>query len=544
MRREQIYLDADGNKTDPWNAVEVITRIYDSDGRLIERTLNSVDHQISNNSQGRYGEVRQAPLHNVKQKGLNKDSWVCPNDETINYGEYCVVCGQERIMPNSLQHPDNEKSIGNRKNKKSWVVVVWITLLILALVALIWLIWLSRDKAEELPENVPSVSTQPVMEVQQETDAPTIVETKHAHIWQDASCTQPKTCSACGETEGTVLSHIWAEATRYAPKTCTLCGQTDGDAIAVYSMRNVDNLENLQPEKWEDQNFWGQKSYKRNDVYQVVFSSDLYAAPGSAWDMSAEHNGTIKAWMDNGRLTIAANGIIELPWDSSYLFAGFVNLQEINWAGMVDSSHVNNMLRMFSNCKSLRGIDLSKFDTANVTDMGHMFASCLSLQNLDTASFDTRNVTNMKCMFFECSELTTLDLSGFNTENVVSMENMFGECVRLMEVNVRSFNTSRVKDFSHMFQHCISLRNVYVSGFDMSRAEYINSMFFQCRNLTTVDFSNFDLSHIMGMVYVLAESGVKNITAKNWNVPKGAVHSNFMDSDGMINGMPWKEYFK
>lgn len=51
------------------------------------------------------------------------------------------------------------------------------------------------------------------------------------HTWIDATCTQAKTCSVCGETEGDVLDHSWADATTDAPKTCTLCGVTEGDPI-------------------------------------------------------------------------------------------------------------------------------------------------------------------------------------------------------------------------------------------------------------------------------------------------------------------------
>ncbi len=53
----------------------------------------------------------------------------------------------------------------------------------------------------------------------------------HEHVWVEATCTEPKTCSECGETEGEALGHTWAEATCTEPKTCTVCGETDGDAL-------------------------------------------------------------------------------------------------------------------------------------------------------------------------------------------------------------------------------------------------------------------------------------------------------------------------
>ena len=51
------------------------------------------------------------------------------------------------------------------------------------------------------------------------------------HEWDDATCTAPKTCSVCGETEGEALGHDWDDATCTAPKTCSVCGETEGSVI-------------------------------------------------------------------------------------------------------------------------------------------------------------------------------------------------------------------------------------------------------------------------------------------------------------------------
>lgn len=51
------------------------------------------------------------------------------------------------------------------------------------------------------------------------------------HTWEDATCTTPKTCSTCKETEGEALGHTWQEATTEAPKTCSICQQTEGEKI-------------------------------------------------------------------------------------------------------------------------------------------------------------------------------------------------------------------------------------------------------------------------------------------------------------------------
>lgn len=41
---------------------------------------------------------------------------------------------------------------------------------------------------------------------------------KGDHVWQDATCTDPKTCTVCGATEGKPLGH------NFMPNVCTRCG--------------------------------------------------------------------------------------------------------------------------------------------------------------------------------------------------------------------------------------------------------------------------------------------------------------------------------
>lgn len=53
----------------------------------------------------------------------------------------------------------------------------------------------------------------------------------HEHVWSEATCTEPATCSECGQTQGEPLGHDWAEATCTEPKTCKVCGQTEGEKL-------------------------------------------------------------------------------------------------------------------------------------------------------------------------------------------------------------------------------------------------------------------------------------------------------------------------
>ena len=52
------------------------------------------------------------------------------------------------------------------------------------------------------------------------------------HTWVEATCTSPRTCSFCGETEGEALGHT-EEVISGTPATCTTVGYTDGKICTV-----------------------------------------------------------------------------------------------------------------------------------------------------------------------------------------------------------------------------------------------------------------------------------------------------------------------
>lgn len=52
------------------------------------------------------------------------------------------------------------------------------------------------------------------------------------HEWKEATCTEPKTCTKCGKTEGEAMEHTWVEATCSEAKHCSVCGETEGEPLA------------------------------------------------------------------------------------------------------------------------------------------------------------------------------------------------------------------------------------------------------------------------------------------------------------------------
>lgn len=58
------------------------------------------------------------------------------------------------------------------------------------------------------------------------------------HTWIDATCTEPKTCSVCGKTEGEPLGHLWLApdvAWCQVQAICGRCGATEGENVVEHS---------------------------------------------------------------------------------------------------------------------------------------------------------------------------------------------------------------------------------------------------------------------------------------------------------------------
>lgn len=91
----------------------------------------------------------------------------------------------------------------------------------------------TQDITEPTTEPATEPTTVPVTGPATEPTAepvtePTIAPTQHSHNFSPATCTDPKICTTCGETEGKAAGHIWKDATCTSPKTCKTCGDTSG----------------------------------------------------------------------------------------------------------------------------------------------------------------------------------------------------------------------------------------------------------------------------------------------------------------------------
>ena len=183
----------------------------------------------------------------------------------------------------------------------------------------------------------------------------------------------------------------------------------------------------------------------------------------------------------------------------SEMFVGSTNLRTINLPKGFIGSNVTDLNGMFRGCARLTELDLSGSNAEKVKDMCKMFYGCVALSNLNLSGFKTGSLTDMRYLFSSCQSLESLDLSGFNTENVTSMVSMFSQCSSLRSLDLSSFNTSKVIDMYLMFYKCTNLESIDLSSFDTENLQKMGNMFNSCTKLETLDLSSFATPNMTSM---------------------------------------------
>lgn len=155
-------------------------------------------------------------------------TWQCPECETINSGSQCYVCGHPKPQekkPDPVPSPDPEPEqyrICPRCQGKNSVDAVYCSACGKKL---------AKGKVSGLKKPIILCTISTLLLLLSMVLHKPPVSLFHTHSWQAATCTAPKTCTACNATEGASLGHDWQEATCTAARTCKRCGSTIGTPL-------------------------------------------------------------------------------------------------------------------------------------------------------------------------------------------------------------------------------------------------------------------------------------------------------------------------
>lgn len=202
----------------------------------------------------------------------------------------------------------------------------------------------------------------------------------------------------------------------------------------------------------ENDYFWGQNEIERKKIRKIIFTNEQ-SIDSYSWDLSEKGDGSITAQVSNDILYVVSDAFISLNQNSSWLFASFEEVIEIDFGNLVDTSGVKDMTGMFFGCSNLIQLDASEWDTCNVLSMECMFSGCNSLKQLNVSEWNIENVKDTSNMFFGCRSLAELDVSKWETRHVLSMKYMFAYCSSLTQLDISGWDKSNA-DTDGMFEGC------------------------------------------------------------------------------------------
>ena len=183
--------------------------------------------------------------------------------------------------------------------------------------------------------------------------------------------------------------------------------------------------------------------YIYNNYYQKVIFLQVDDISKGDIDLSNNQDKTIMGHVEDNTLMIESKYIIEANPISRAMFHG-LPITSVKFDNF-DTSIVHNMDAMFSECSSLKEVDMSKFNTLNVQYLGGMFNDCYALEKIDLSNFEIPKLVEMHLMFYGCEKLQELDLTGFSSEHLNSVTHAFNDCTKLEKIYVsdnwvQSFN--------------------------------------------------------------------------------------------------------
>ncbi len=269
-----------------------------------------------------------------------------------------------------------------------------------------------------------------------------------------------------------------------------------------------------------------------SDYYSEYIDKIIFETPinqdilddNYTYDLSLKQDKSIISYFDNNDniLHIQSDSKIILNPDSSFLFAGYENLESIEGLENVDTSKVANMSYMFADNPYLRELDLSNFDTSKVTNMSGMFYNSPTVVTVGE-SFNTSNVINMSYMFYNnnfinlfsnCNNYEYENYKGcvFDTSNVTDMSYMFGRSDKenLVTYNSVQLDTSQVRNMEGMFYNNSSELFNIGGNFNTSNVTNMSYMFYGNDNINLIsncgsDYNcKFDTSNVTDMSYMFA----------------------------------------
>jgi surface protein len=218
----------------------------------------------------------------------------------------------------------------------------------------------------------------------------------------------------------------------------------------------------------------------------------------TSWDgLTDWGDGTIDSklshtYENNGTYTVKTKWMYSTYIEHRHKLVGCDNINK----------NITDVVGLFSNCKYLKYVDMSRFGTRHITDMNHMFYNCYRLETLNMKGWDTSNVVDMSYMFYNC-EMLTPRVSHFNVSNVKEFHSTFYNCRAIDGSEFKYWRTSSAESFACMFQYARVIENeLNLSFWGVSGVRTFYNTFFGCQSYDGYNVRSWSVSssdYVSGM---------------------------------------------
>ena len=151
-----------------------------------------------------------------------------------------------------------------------------------------------------------------------------------------------------------------------------------------------------------------------------------------------------------------------------YAFArtSITNVDLSKW----DCTNIKYIFGLFDYCHKLQSVDLTGWDISKVDSLNSLFEECYELTSIKgIENWDTRNIESMTSTFRELRTLKTLDLSKWNVSKVKFMDKMFDGCNSLETLgDLSNWTTPALVNSNRMFNNTFKMKSLKLTNFDTS----------------------------------------------------------------------------
>ena len=241
-------------------------------------------------------------------------------------------------------------------------------------------------------------------------------------------------------------AHIYVTGTPPATMGTGVFNDVNCSTVTLHVPEELGNAYNVAPWNQFNRTAVGTKIYGvyNGTTLTLYYDGSMVSRGGIeewwTWHYADQRDATTKVVLDASMNAVR-------PESTAAWFFNFESLTQIDHFDRLHTEKVEDMHEMFSGCKKLASIDLSRFSGASATNMSGLFANCESLTELNVNYLNLANVTLTNSMFYKCKKLERIycenDWSKYSSQ-ITASNDMFYGCVKLKGGKGTVYNADNV----------------------------------------------------------------------------------------------------